>query len=296
MENFADYILDKEKDIEEKITIMCYLEKKLRNDPEKRIFFDKSIILKTTIVKMFIDIMNIDVDENLVITASLLCNCKKGSEPQKIGKVKTYAKEGAEYLATLGFDKKFCKICEEINRYSGSNPREKESDLLEVVDQFGGMLLDRPERGGYEPLDALIQLEHANLKDVFNRYLETFREFIEKMEDVNILIEETNMRVNGLRAIARKINIETPKDLKSLNEIIAPMREAITSEIKSKDETFLEKNKEELTQNKDEEVDNLQQNPNRPLFSIPSLVKHGVEGYEKIKKQETVVTEGFKPE
>ena len=206
METFADYILDEEKDIDEKITIMCYLEKKLRNDPEKRIFFDKSIIFKTTLAKMFIEIMDLDVDENLIITASLLCNCKKGSEPQKIGKVKTYAKEGAEYLATLGFDKKFCKICEEINRYSGSNPREKESDILEIIDQFGGMLLDRPERRGYAPMDALIQLEHANLKDVFNRYLGTFREFIEKMEDVNILIEESNMKVNGLKAIARKVN------------------------------------------------------------------------------------------
>jgi hypothetical protein len=206
METFADYILDEQKDIDEKITIMCYLEKKLRNNPEKRIFFDKSIILKTTLAKMFIEIMDLDVDENLIITASLLCNCKKGSEPQKIGKLRTYAKEGAEYLATLGFDRKFCKICEEINRYSGSNPREKESDILEIIDQFGGMLLDRPERRGYAPMDALIQLEHANLKDVFNRYLGTFREFIEKMEDVNILVEESNMRVNGLRALARKIN------------------------------------------------------------------------------------------
>lgn len=206
METFADYILDEQKDIDEKITIMCYLEKKLRNNPEKRIFFDKSIILKTTLTKLFIDIMNIDVDENLVITASLMCNCKKGSEPQKIGKLRTYAKEGAEYLATLGFDKRFCKICEEINRYSGSNPREKESDILEIIDQFGGMLLDRPERRGYAPMDALIQLEHANLKNVFNRYLGTFREFIEKMENVNILLEESNMRVNGLRALARKIN------------------------------------------------------------------------------------------
>jgi hypothetical protein len=206
METFADYILDEQKDIDEKITIMCYLEKKLRNNPEKRIFFDKSIILKTTLAKMFIEIMDLDVDENLIITASLLCNCKKGSEPQKIGKLRTYAKEGAEYLATLGFDRKFCKICEEINRYSGSNPREKESDILEIIDQFGGMLLDRPERRGYAPMDALIQLEHANLKDVFNRYVGTFREFIEKMEDVNILVEESNMRVNGLRALARKIN------------------------------------------------------------------------------------------
>jgi len=208
METFADYILDEEKDMEEKMTIMCYLEKKLRNDPEKRIFFDKSIILKTALTKMFIETMDLNVDENLIITASLLCNCKKGSEPQKIGKLRTYAKEGAEYLETLGFDKRFCKICEELNRYSGSNPREKESDILEVIDQFGGLLLDRPERKGYSPEDALIQIEHANLKDVFNRYLGTFREFVEKMEDVNILIEESNMKVNGLRALARKVNMK----------------------------------------------------------------------------------------
>ena len=39
-----------------------------------------------------------------------------------------------------------CKICEEQNRYSGSTPREKESDILELVDNFGGMLMHRPER------------------------------------------------------------------------------------------------------------------------------------------------------
>jgi len=206
METFADYILDEEKDLEEKLTIMCYLEKKLRNDPEKRIFFDKSVILKTILTKMFIEIMDLKVDKNLVTTASLLCNCKKGAEPQKIGRVKTYAKEGAEYLATLGFDKKFCKMCEEINRYSNSNPREKESDILEVIDQFGGLLLDRPERRGYPPMEALIQIEHDNLRDVFNRYLGTFREFVEKMEDVNIISEGSNIEVNALKAMARKTN------------------------------------------------------------------------------------------
>lgn len=206
METFADYILDEEKDIEEKLTIMAYLEKKLRNDPEKRIYFDKSVILKTVITKMFIEVMNLNVDENLVVTASLLCNCKKGAEPQKIGRVETYAKEGAEFLSTLGFDKKFCKMCEEINRYSNSNPREKESDILEVIDQFGGLVLDRPERRGYPPMEALIQLEHDNLKDVFNRYLGSFREFVEKMEDVNIVTKENNMKVNALRAMVRKTN------------------------------------------------------------------------------------------
>ncbi|MCI8587531.1 MAG: hypothetical protein HFJ49_02840 [Clostridia bacterium] len=206
METFATYILDKEKSIEEKMEIMCYLEKRLRPDPEKRIFFDKSVIFKTALAKIFIETMNIDIDENIVLTAMLLCNCKKGSEPQNLGTVRTYAKTGAEYLEKLGFDKKFCKICEELNRYSGSNPREKEGDLLEIIDQFGGMLLDREDRRGYAPLDALIQLERANLKEVDNRYKKVFREFVEKMEDVNIIVPENNMEINGLRALARKVN------------------------------------------------------------------------------------------
>ncbi|MCI8654345.1 MAG: hypothetical protein HFJ48_00485 [Clostridia bacterium] len=206
METFASYILDENKTIEEKMEIMCYLEKRLRPDPEKRIFFDKSIIFKTALAKIFIETMNIDIDENLVLTAMLLCNCKKGLEPQKIGIVKTYAKIGADYLEKLGFEERFCRICEQLNRYSGSTPREKEGDLLEIIDQFGGMLLDREDRRGYAPLDALIQLERANLKDVDNEYKEIFREFIEKMEDVNIIIPENNMEINGLRALARKIN------------------------------------------------------------------------------------------
>ena len=206
METFASYILDENKTIEEKMEIMCYLEKRLRPDPEKRIFFDKSIIFKTALAKIFIETMNIDIDENLVLTAMLLCNCKKGLEPQKIGIVKTYAKIGADYLEKLGFEERFCRICEQLNRYSGSTPREKEGDLLEIIDQFGGMLLDREDRRGYAPLDALIQLERANLKDVDNEYKEIFREFIEKMEDVNIIVPENNMEINGLRALARKVN------------------------------------------------------------------------------------------
>lgn len=206
METFASYILDENKSIEEKMEIMCYLEKKLRNDPDKRIFFDKSIIFKTALTQIFIETMNIDVDENLVLTAMLLCNCKKGSEPQNIGIVRTYAKTGAEYLERLGFDKRFCKICEELNRYSGSSPREKEGDILELIDQFGGMLLDREDRRGYAPLDALIQLERVNLKDLDNIYKEEFRRFVEKMEDINIIIPENNMELNGLRALTRKVN------------------------------------------------------------------------------------------
>ena len=106
------------------------------------------VIFKTELARMFIDYMHLDVDRDLVLTACLLCNCKKVDNAQKLGRVQTYAKEGADYLLNIGFEPRFCRICEGVNRYSGLKNREPESDILELVDHFGGMMLDRPERAG----------------------------------------------------------------------------------------------------------------------------------------------------
>lgn len=179
VETFASYILS-EKDWVRKMEIMYYLEKKTD------IYFDKSVVFKTELAKLFIEKMQIDVDSNLVITACLLCNCKKPKEFSDLEKVKSYAKDGAEYLSQLGFSDRFCKICEQVNRYSESEPREKESDILELVDQYGGMLLDRPERIGFKPDEALVLLEFRNLKDKYNRYLEQFKQFVYEMQEVYI--------------------------------------------------------------------------------------------------------------
>ncbi len=179
MEDFAEYILN-EKDLISKIEIIYFLAPKLG------INFDKSIIFKTEIARMFLKYTNAKVDHNLVLTACLLCNCKKVDDAQKIGKLKTYAIEGAEHLKKLGFDERFCKICEGVNRYSQIKQREPESDILELVDQCGGMLIDRPERVGFAPDEALVLLEHRNLKSEYNKYLEIFRGFVEAMEKIEI--------------------------------------------------------------------------------------------------------------
>ena len=62
--------------------------------------------------------------------------------------------------------------------------REKESDILELVDNFGGLVLDRPERKGYPIYEAMNLLENRNLKDVGNRYLKEFKKFIYLKEGV----------------------------------------------------------------------------------------------------------------
>ena len=180
MEDFAKYILN-EDDFISKIEILYFLAPKLG------INFDKSIVFKTEIARMFLEYSKLNVDENLVLTACLLCNCKKVDDAQKIGQLKTYAKEGAEYLVKLGFDERFCRICEGVNRYSGLSPREKESDIIELADQFGGLLMDRPERIGFSPDEALVLIEHRNLKNEYNRYLESFREFVNTLDKVEIL-------------------------------------------------------------------------------------------------------------
>lgn len=179
MEDFATYILE-EKDYIQKMIITYYLSKKTG------IYYDKSIVLRTEIAKLFLDYSKINVDKNLVLTAVLLCNCKKIDDSQKLGKLEIYAKEGAEYLSTLGFNKRFCKICEELNRYSKSEPREVESDILEVVDQFTGLILNRAERPAYTPEEALIILKERNLKDVHNRFLDDFILFVKFLENVNV--------------------------------------------------------------------------------------------------------------
>ena len=178
-ESISEYILS-EKEFSKKIEIMNYIKKKTG------IFFDNTIIFKTIIVKLFIEVMQLDVDENLLTTAMLLCQCKKINNAQDMKRIETYAKESADYLESLGFNKEFCMLCEQHNRYSNSLPRKKESDILELADQFGGMLLDRPERVAFPIEEALILLESRNLKGCNNAYLDDFKKFINIAKELNI--------------------------------------------------------------------------------------------------------------
>ena len=77
MESFAEYILN-EKDLSSKMEITYYLAKK------KRIFFDKSVLFKTEIARNFLNYAKLDISPNLILTACLLCNCKKVDNAQDI--------------------------------------------------------------------------------------------------------------------------------------------------------------------------------------------------------------------
>ena len=119
------------------------------------------------------------LDENVIITARLLCDCMKKENATDLDDIRNYAKRGAEYLAKLGFDARFCRICEGVNRYTIAENREPESDILELADQFGGMLLNRPERVGFKSDEAAVLLKYRNLNGKYNRYLDKFLEFVD---------------------------------------------------------------------------------------------------------------------
>ena len=180
MERVASYILE-EQELTQKMEFLYYLKKRVD------IFFDNSVIFKTELAKLFIEKGEIeDVDKNLALTGCLLYGCKKSDMPQSLEEVKQYPQKSADFLRELGFPEDFCQMCMEHNRYNENGKRTKEGDILELVEQFGGMLLHRPERRGFPVDEALILLEHRNLKGKRNRYLEKFKDFIVSMEEVRI--------------------------------------------------------------------------------------------------------------
>ena len=245
MNTFADYILE-EDELDSKMEITYYLSKKAK------IFFDKSIVLKTELARLFLNYSKIEVDKNFVLTACLLCNCKKVDNAQDINKIHNFAKEGANYLSGIGFGKRFCKICEEVNRYSNSNQRERESDILELVDQFGVMILYLPERIGFKPDEALVLLEHRNLKTEYNRYMNTFIEFVNFLEKIQM--KDLTHHMTALRKLV-KLHNETEDLTKFIQKVVYEFEPKI-------DELIAEQNKEMAS-----EMFSKVEKSNRPLFS-----------------------------
>ena len=274
MEDFATYLLN-EKDVIQKMVITYYLSKKTG------IFFDKSIVLKTEITKMFIDFMELDVDCNTVTTAMLLCNCKKIENAQKIGKLETYAMEGAEYLSTIGFSDRFCDICRGVNRYNTDYIRLKESDILELVDQFVGLILNRVEREAFSPTEALVILKERNLKYADNQYLDKFIFFVEEMENVNI------HEMIDVPVIKKLVNLHNKEaNVKTYiaalgNDYIYRIKDALDHYNKKEYKESVEKEKEKKAKNEEKIIAN---NKERALFN--EEIANRIMNHESVYKVE----------
>ncbi len=181
MATFAQYILN-EQDFIKKVDIVNFLRKK------QNIYFNTSVILKAEIARQFIDTMKLDVDRNITLTACLMYDCLKSDVAFANSKYNKTEQEYNEYFKLLGFSDRFCKICAGHSRKekNENEEREKESDILEIVDQFGAMLVHRSDRLAYSVDEALEILVTKNMLNTDNRYLETFKEFVYIMEDIEV--------------------------------------------------------------------------------------------------------------
>ena len=180
----------------------------------KSLFFDNSVLLKMKLADMFIDSLSINVDRNLVLTACLVYGLNKLDTIGEKERIKRKKREDYLFLNSLGFNERFCKICTEYNRVNETKKyqREEEGDILELVENFGGMLLHREERLAYSVSDALDLLQNKNLAGKNNKFLEDFKLFVDVMQkSSNIrLITDFQKRINkvdrndissGIRAI-----------------------------------------------------------------------------------------------
>ena len=98
-------------------------------------------------------------------------------------------------------------------------PREEESDILELVDQFGGLLLNRTDRLAYDVDEALEILTVKNMDGVNNRYLSIFQEFVDIMEDIKIAMLGLLSRVQkDLNCVAKNDISDAVRELYNINE------------------------------------------------------------------------------
>ena len=133
------------------------------------------------------------------------------------------------------------------------------------------MLLDRPERIGFKPDEALVLLEHRNLKGEYNRYLDTFMNFVDFIEKINM------SGVTSMPALKRlyKIHNESSNVIDFIKEVVYSYEPKL--------DKLIEKQIDKLANDMFEDVEN----PNRPLFSEETakrVMSHIKEEVVEIKK------------
>ena len=180
MATFSEYVLG-EPNFIRKVEIVHFMKKK-----QDTLFFNNTVILKAEIAREFVDIMRLDVDKNSLVTACLVYSLLKIDSPEEPERAIKEAETDREFLESLGFSKSFSQLCTEYNRVlKFDEPRIKESDILEIVDQFGAMLVNRQDRLAYSVEEALFMVEQ-NLRGINNKYFSIFRQFVSVMEDLKV--------------------------------------------------------------------------------------------------------------
>lgn len=189
------------------------------------VFFDTTAVLKAEIARLFIEQMNLDfVDTNQIMTACLVYAFKRTNSPMEKERIKREKEKDKQFLQTLGFDESFCKICGEYNRYHEPEQyqREKEGDILELVDKFVGLIMHREDRLAVPVEDALELLNQKILDKVDNQYKNQFTTFVQKLEKI-----EVSRDVGIMTYFANTANKNQRQNLTSIIEAIIKIRDLL---------------------------------------------------------------------
>lgn len=230
MEKLNKYFLS-EYNFTKKIEKVFYFAKK------KNLFFDKSTIMKAELMRMFINMMNLKVDENEMVTASLIYSLNKLDSPQEISRVREEIYKDKEFIKQLGFSEKFTKYCTEYSRIIENEDREKESDILELIDQFGGLILHRENRLAYKVDDAIDILVNKNLSNKENVFLEDFAFFVDVLENIKL-----SGGLGVLTKLQKEINKISKLDVSSAIRIVYDLRDSLENTIYYKETELFEDN------------------------------------------------------
>lgn len=183
---------------------------------------------------MFIDSLCLQVDKNKVLTACLVYSLNKIDGIYEKNRIKTKKKEDYAFLQSLGFPDDVCKICMEYNRVGQTKKyvREKEGDVLELVENFGGMLMHREDRPAYSVEDAIDLLENKYFAEKENQFLEDFKFFIDVMEQ--------SSKLGIITTLQRKINKIKRSDISAGIRALYDNRDSIENIFLSKSNELFE--------------------------------------------------------
>ena len=216
---FAKSILE-EKELIKKVEIV-----RRYQQSTIEVFFDTTSILKAELARLFIEEMNLDtVNTNKTISACLVYAFKRTNSPMEKERIKREKEEDKKFLQNLGFDDSFCKICGEYNRYNEPEnyEREKEGDILELIDKFVGLIMHREDRLAFPVEEALDVLNNKILDKIDNPYKTLFTEFVQKLEEI-----EVSRNVGIVTYFANTVNKNQRHDIASLIETIIKIRDLL---------------------------------------------------------------------
>lgn len=216
---FAKSILE-EKELIKKITSICRYQKSTID-----VFFDTTSLLKAELARLFIERANLEnINQNQVMTACLVYAFKRTNSPKEIERIKKEKDEDKRFLKTLGFDEQFCKVCSEYNRYNEPEEylREKEGDILELIDKFVGLIMHREDRLAFPVSEALDLLDTKLLAGIENIYKNEFMKFIQDLEEI-----EVTRDVGVVTYFANQTNKNQRHDMASMIEVIIKIREIL---------------------------------------------------------------------